>query len=253
MSSEMLGTSGEASDAIDRTVVLSSAQSDATEVRFGIRAMLITMAAIAVATSVFGAILRQVPQDARLPLAAYWGGLTTIAIGVAVSVAWSRYRAERVAGSALYRLVPHSYMFPRAPDFAMTLSGICLLLTAALVGIITSVPVADLTAADWWKMLNFNPVYALIPFGAGISVLWWRRVLVTDSGLLVRNNHIAWERCRRWYWDACNKNVAVIASDNHKSIVVKVPAEVSAAIQSLLDAKIRRLTTSAATAQSESR
>ena len=48
---------------------------EATDVRFSIRAMLIVMAVVAVATSAVAAYIRSFPADLRMELTLYWGVL----------------------------------------------------------------------------------------------------------------------------------------------------------------------------------
>jgi hypothetical protein len=72
-----------------------------------------------------------------------------------------------------------------------------------------------------------------------MSFLWWRRILMTENGLIVRNNFVPWEHCQRWYWDACNKDVAVIATS--KSIAMRIPDSERDKIEALLDTHIAML------------
>ena len=95
---------------------LSEPSHDVTEVRFGMRSMLIAMAVVAVVMTALGAFVRQFPAEAELRLAIYWGILALMLLAIFAYTGRKRYRAERQAGHVHFRLVPHSYFFPRARD-----------------------------------------------------------------------------------------------------------------------------------------
>jgi hypothetical protein len=61
---------------------------------------------------------------------------------------------------------------------------------------------------------------------------------VAENGLIIRNRFVPWEKCQRWYWDACSKNVAVILTG--KSTALRVPVEKRAELVAMLEGKIRR-------------
>jgi Domain of unknown function (DUF5673) len=211
---------------------------DATEVRFGMRAMLIVMSVVAVATGGLGAFIRHFPPNARPQLAAYWGILGVAVIGLIAYHARRRYVVERQAGHVLFLLEQHSYFLPHAPGLATIIGASLLLAFAPLMWVVGSFAIAE---GDWWLWSNpsgiWSTSYCLIAAGTGITLLWWRRVRIAEHGLVVRSKFVPWENCRRWYWDACNKDVVVLESPQFKRVAVKVPAEVRAAIESLLKEK----------------
>lgn len=92
---------------------------DAIDVRFSTRALLIIMAVVAVAATSLGAFVRSFPEDVRLKLAAYWGGLIIIIMGVTIYHARRRFIAEKKAGRVLFVLPTHRYFLPRAPRASM--------------------------------------------------------------------------------------------------------------------------------------
>jgi hypothetical protein len=216
---------------------------DTTEVRFSIRSLLVAMAVMAVVTSALGAFIRHFPPEAHWRLAIYWGILAAILLAMFAYMARNRYQAERLAGHVLYRLVPHSYFFPRAPGCAITLAGTACLAFAPALWVAYSFSIADPNGVGWWRSIDFNAVYAIFAAGVGISIFWWRRIIVAENGFIKRNDFIPWDDCARWYWDACNKNVAVIATNTHGQIVVKVPAERRPAIEALLSERVTKKVT----------
>ena len=213
---------------------------DATEVRFGMRAMLIVMAVVAVATTALGAFIRHFPNDVQLRLSAYWGILAAILAGLIAFYARQRYLAERKAGHVLFLLTPHSYFIPRAPGLASVVAGTLLLAVAPAMWIVGSFAIALSNSWEhWFRAMNWSAFYSLIATGTGVTIFWWRRIRLAEYGLVIRNRFVPWENCR-WYWDACNKNVLVFEFDvnnRHGSMAVKVPAEDRAAAETLLDEK----------------
>jgi hypothetical protein len=194
---------------------------------------------VAVVTSGLGAFIRHFPPDARPRLAAYWGFLAVVLVGLIAYHARRRYVAERQAGHVLFLLEQHSYFLPRAPGLARVFGASLLLAFAPFMWVVGSFAIVD---GDW-SVLWFNPVgvwstlYCLIAAGSGITLLWWRRVRLAEHGLVIRSKFVPWEHCRRWYWDACSKCVVVLESPQFKRVAVEVPAEDRAAIESLLNEK----------------
>jgi hypothetical protein len=211
---------------------------DATEVRFGIRSMLIVMAVVAVVMSSLGAFIRRFPPEAHLRLAIYWSILGVILAAVFAFTARQRYLAESRAGRVLYRLVPHSYFFPRAPGCGIALAGTLCLAVAPALWVTYSFLLAQPNSSLWSRAFDLNSIFAISAGGAGLSFFWWRRIIVSEQGIIKRNIFAPWSECRRWYWDACNKNVAVIAADRIGTLAVRVPPEQRDAVTALLNAQI---------------
>jgi hypothetical protein len=205
-----------------------------TEVRFSIRSLLVLMTVLAVIVSALGAFIRRFPPEARLRLSLYWAGLAALMLAMFIYTARKRYLAESQAGRVMFRLIPHSYMFPRAPSWSYFLMGVGCLAFAPTIWIFYSFWVGDVSTPAWQSVTNINVVYALMAAAAGFSYLWWRRIIVAENGLIIRNIFVPWCECRSWYWDACNRKVAVVRTNIQAMTAMKVPDEERDAITSLL-------------------
>ena len=209
---------------------------DATEVRFGMRAMLMVMAAVAVVTTALGAFVRHFPKDVQLRLSVFWGILAVILAGLIAFHARRRYVAERQAGRVLFLLAPHSYFIPRAPGFARAVAGALLLAVAPAVWIVGSFEIAygDLWSVWFHPSGIINTINGLIATGTGVTILWWRHVRLAEKGIVLRSRFIPWGGGLRWYWDACNKDVIVLESPKFKRVAAKVPNADRKAVDMLL-------------------
>jgi hypothetical protein len=205
-----------------------------TEVRFSIRSLLILMAVLAVIVSALAAFIRRFPPEARLRLSLYWAVLAALMVAMFIYAARKRYLAESQAGRVIFRLVPHSYMFPRAPGWGYVLMGVGCLAFAPAIWLVDSFWVGDVSNPSWQSVANINVIYAFIAAAAGFSFLWWRRIIVAENGLIIRNMFVPWSDCRSWYWDACNRNVAVVRTNIQAMTAMKVPDEDRDAIELLL-------------------
>ena len=89
----------------------------------------------------------------------------------------------------------------------------------------------------WWRAFDWSTIYAFVTAGVGFSFFWWQRTIVAENGIIKRNVFVPWSDCRRWYWDACNKNVAVVVTGRRGSLAMKVPAAEREALATLLTRK----------------
>jgi hypothetical protein len=208
--------------------------SNQTEVRFSIRSVLILMAVLAGLISALGAFIRRFPPESRLRLGLYWGCLAALMVAMFIYTGHRRFTAEAKAGRVLFRFVPHSYMFPRAHGWTHMLMGIGCLAFAPAVWVAYSFWVGDPTKPAWQGVGNINVVYALMSAAAGFSFIWWRRIVVSENGLIIRNNFVPWGDCLSWYWDACNRDVVVVRTTIQSMTAMKVPAGDRSAIEQLL-------------------
>ncbi len=205
---------------------------DATEVRFSIRAMLIGTAIAAVVFTSLGAFIQHFPANVQPRLLLFWS-IQTAAITVLIAYHMRRrILAERKAGRVLMLLPLHSYFLPRAPQFACVGTAIFLLLFAVGICVSDSFEIAAAPLGGWWFPVN---IYATILAGIGVTHLWWRRVRIAENGIVVRSNFVPWPSFRRWYWNACNKDVAVVERLNGGDVAFKVPEQDRAAIEALFE------------------
>jgi hypothetical protein len=77
-------------------------------------------------------------------------------------------------------------------------------------------------------------IYGLAGSSAGLACFWWRRIRIAEHGLVVRSKFIPWDKCFRWYWDACNKNVVVINCAPRLHLALIVPAEARSIVNEIL-------------------
>jgi hypothetical protein len=207
---------------------------DATEVRFSIRALLIVTACVAVGTTALGAFLRQFPKEAQLRLLLYWGLLAIILIMLILYHAWRRRTSERQAGRTHFVLTRYNYFLPRSVRWATIIPGTLLLLVAPLYWAYGSFSVAENKPGAWSNAFNWPAIYSVAMCGSGLTLLWWRRVKLTENGVLIRNRFVPWGNCTRWYWDACNKHVIVIQMKTPTRMAARTSPEDRDGIESLL-------------------
>jgi hypothetical protein len=207
---------------------------DGTEVQFSIRAMLIATTVVAVAVTAVGVFIRTFPEDVRFNLAIYWGVLAVFFVALFAFHAGRRYLAEKQAGSIRFRLMRHSYFLPHAPVFVNYALGVLLLTAGPGMWVGGSFVIAEKHTV-WEVIPNYSAMICVLVSGYGISYLWWRQVQLCEHGLIMRNDVTLWPNCQRWYWDACNKNVAVVVVDKGSPVPAKVPADDRAAVEALLN------------------
>lgn len=210
---------------------------DATEVRFNTRSLLIVMAVGAVAASALGAFIRQFPPDARPRLLVFWGVLAAIMAALVVFHAWRRRVAERKAGHVLLQVAKHSYFFLRQPVRATYLAGGLSLLIAPAMWVGCSFIIAKSPPSEWWRMINYGTIYSIFLSGAGITYFWWRRIRMCENGVVVRNRFLPWTNCKRWYWDACTKNVLVMEFSGYGLLPVQVTEDSRPAAEAIMNEK----------------
>lgn len=214
----------------------------ATDVRFSTRSLLIVMGVVAVSATALGAFIRSFPEDVRLSLAAYWSFLVVIVIGVIIYHARKRYKAEQQAGRVQFVLPRHSYFLPRVPWVGTALVGSFFFVVGPAMWIVESFMLENRGLLQ--AMFSLNTYYGPAATGMGITIFWWRNVHLTEHGLVVRNMFFPWTNITRWYWDACNKNVAVISGKGSNGVAVLVPLEDRDAVDSLLHEKVQSRPTS---------
>jgi hypothetical protein len=207
---------------------------DETEVRFSIRALLIVTACVAVGTTALGAFLRQFPKEAQLRLLLYWGLLAITVIALILHHARRRRNSERQAGRTHFVLTRHSYFLPQSARWAAIIPGTLLLLVPPVYWVFGSFLIAENKPGAWSNAFNWPAIYSVAMCGSGLTLLWWRRIKLTENGVLLRNRFIPWGDCTRWYWDACNKHVIVIQMKTPARMAARTSPEDRDAIESLL-------------------
>jgi hypothetical protein len=213
-----------------------------TDVRYGTRSLLVAMATFAVALTALSALLQSFPADMRPQLAVSWLVLFLI-LGACVAYnARRRYLAEKQAGVVRFRLVPHSYWFPRMPSLARALLGTLLLIYAPVIWLgMSLIAVAEDTPV-WTQAFNWHTYFAIWASASGMNYLWWhRKVRVCEHGLVVRHKFIPWGDCRRWYWDAVYRDVIVVGYNQNEKVALKTPTEERAAVEGFVSRRTFRI------------
>jgi hypothetical protein len=212
---------------------------DTSDVRFGMRAVLVLMALTAVGATVLGAFLRQFPSQVQPRLWIYWSVFLALVGGVLLISARRRYLAERKAGRVLLRLAPHSYALPHAPRFVRLSMGIMMLTWAPIMWVIGTFELGQPGAIPWRQIADFPTAYSLAIFGAGLGFFWWAQsIRVSENSVVDRSEFLSWELCREWRWDICYPHVAVLEFEKHQSVLAVVPTELRIEIAKLLQEKV---------------
>jgi hypothetical protein len=137
-----------------------------------------------------------------------------------------------------FRLVPHSYYLPRVPTIARVLLGVVLLLTAPAFWVALSFLIVRENMAAWTLLFNWQTYVAIAASASGLNYLWWHgKVRVCEAGVVVRHKFFPWSACRRWYWDACYRDVIVLEYDQHPKVALNVPAEERAAVEAFVSSR----------------
>jgi hypothetical protein len=212
---------------------------DVTDVRFSMRSLLMVTALAAVIAAALGAFVRRFPADAQPRLWIFWGILASLVFALALFHAWLRYRAEKKAGLVLLQLVPHSYFFPRTPRFAAILIPAFLTAAAPALWLGESFLIARAELKVWSGVLNWTAFCSVFTTGLGISYFWWqKRVRLGTNGVVVRHRFVSWRWCRRWYWDACYRDVVVMEFEGLQWIAARVPPDEREAVERVLQDRL---------------
>jgi hypothetical protein len=213
-------------------------EAEHTDVRFGTRSLLAAMIAVAILATILGSFARFFPSDERFKMAVYWGLLGAVLTVVCVVNAWSRHRAEKLAGRVYFRLARHSYFFPRSPRLAFLVRLAYTLLLCMGFLLFYSFLVAHGALSDFGVLYSLYPAFFA---GGALTLAWWRRrIRICENGVVSDNWFIPWDRCRWFYWDAVMPSVIVIEWRQAGRIAASVPLEQHDVVESLLRNKMRK-------------
>jgi hypothetical protein len=214
-------------------------EDDATEVRFGMRSVMIVMTGVALVLTVIGVQIRRFPADTQLRLSIYWGVFAALLLVMCLIYARRRYEAEKNAGRILFQFTPHSYFLPRVPRFAAILVGVSLVFFGLIIWAAGASAIAE---NDWlssvgkgaWQLI----FCAVLPAATGIKFLWWhRKVRFCENGVLVRDKSLPWNTYRRFYWDAYYRKVIVVQWSEGGNTAVRVPRNERERVEAMLQEK----------------
>lgn len=206
-----------------------------TDVRFGMRALLVLMGGVAIAAALFGILLRKIPEEFQTLSTVICGGIAAVLTGCFIYAGWRRRLLEMRAGTPRFVLVPHSYLFPHAPRLGSKLIGITAILYGVSVLVFVGFMFGERFSGRLGATLAWNSMYAIMAVLFGVSMLWWNRAVhLCDDGLLLRNQFVPWSKLQRYYWDACDRDVIVLDT----WLAVHVPVEDRTAVEQFVAARI---------------
>lgn len=183
-----------------------------SDARFGIRSLLILMLITAIVSALLGTLLRRYPAEARGEIVGWWLLLPVLLGGAMFICARLRRQVELQAGGVIVEAIPHSYFLPRYPGVMNGFLGAVAIALGLLLWGGLSVNASDPTGAGLhWPAIAVWMAIAIYLIAMGITFLWWhRRVRICERGIVARFYDRPWPTLRRYYWDACNRDVLVL-------------------------------------------
>jgi hypothetical protein len=74
------------------------------------------------------------------------------------------------------------------------------------------------------QAVGVHSIYGIIGSSLGITYLWWHSgVRLSEHGMVVRHNFVPWSDVKRWFWDACNRDVIVFEFTWFNQVALNVP------------------------------
>jgi hypothetical protein len=201
-----------------------------SRVRFSLRGVFITTAAVAICLAAISPWLRHRTADERKALAKIWGNVAAGAVATVGGGCVLRLREERRAGAARYRL----------PLSVTALAAVCSvagsLFLLAMVALVSFVEVPP---------ANQMPVFNTVAIQAGVVAalaglgLWWRSgcLELCDNGLLQGFNLIPYKSIRGFRWGTSGPNLLVVQV-GLMTVTVRLHAEDKPGIEQYLQSRL---------------
>jgi hypothetical protein len=184
------------------TVPLEEIRPEPSDVRFGMRGLLVTMTGVAVATAVFGSLLRGMEPERRFDIATTWGLCGLVVLGCVGYYARLRFQLERLGGSTIFVLVPRSILgIPARPWMTILLGSSSaglgvIFLAGTAVGISTELP------GSGFVLRMFACAFSGVLISIGITNMWWNRTLqLREHGVLRGVQLLWWSHVAERHWD----------------------------------------------------
>jgi hypothetical protein len=179
-----------------------AASPEPTDVRFGMRGLLLTMAVVAIASAALGPFFRDLTPGRRGEVATAWCIALAVVLALVGYHARNRFRLERLAGRRLVSLPPRARMgFPVRP---------WLVVFGGLISISAGLYYLAMVARIFGSVRN-NPaplvehVFPCLVSAAlismGIVTIWWNRtVQLRENGVLRGLKLLRWTHVTAHRW-----------------------------------------------------
>lgn len=175
---------------------------DTTDVRFGMRGLLLTMAAVAFASAMLGHQIRGLGEDIRWHVALVWAACSLVVVALVAWHARRRFRLERRAGRMLVALAPYGPFGLRLRSWPDAICGLLL--------IFVGVAQMEVAASAFERQRNVRIAYLQTAFprfcgaaliAGGIALIWWNRSMqLRQHGVLRGLRLTLWEHVTDCHW-----------------------------------------------------
>jgi hypothetical protein len=217
-----------------------------TAARFSTRAILWTMAIVAVVAASIGPIVRGLDPNLQLRLLTIWGLLM---LGVLLATSYQargRFKAERLAGGVYFMMPMFDERMPEMGQVrrSMNILGaafLALLMLFSYSTIATSTPVG---VAPSELMAIFFTMFASIWWLSKIvATLWWRNnIRICENGVLWERRLLLWDHIVEHQWATASVLELKGIDQNGVDLLLKIPVpyERYHVLKSIIEAKIVR-------------
>jgi hypothetical protein len=180
------------------------ALADPSDVRFGMRGLLLAMTVVAIAMGILGTLYRNFNPASRATVATMWGLCALIVLGRVGYCAYVRIHLERMAGHTICVLAPRGVFGAGRKPWTTVLVGLILAglgvyylaLATAFAGQVppgTSEPL---------RMGLLPCVAGAALISVGTVTIWWNRtVQLREQGVLRGLRLLRWTHITKHYWD----------------------------------------------------
>ena len=203
-----------------------------TDVRFGMRGLLLTMAIVAIGAAALGPYFRGLAAEARGPVAVMWGACGAIVLLLVGYHARTRIRLERQAGRTILALTPRGIFGLPARPWLIIISGLLWIgiglyyLALAADGFRGAAGVREPVILSVMPCLLSAALVSM-----GITTIWWNRaVQLREHGVLRGLRLLLWTHSTSHRWrvgavtfegvDQRHRDIqltAIVAADERKT------------------------------------
>jgi hypothetical protein len=177
-----------------------------SDVRYGMRGLLLTMTAVAAGTAVLGSTVRGASVESRTHIAANCGVCALVVLGCVGYYARLRFRLEQLAGHTILVLAPRGTLGIAARPWMTMLAG---LFWVGLGLYFLAVMAIDATMPPGNRAPFIVSLFPCVISGAlismGIATMWWKRkVQFRDHGALWGVRLLRWTHVTDQRWDGAS-------------------------------------------------
>lgn len=175
---------------------------DTTDVRFGMRSLLLTMAGVAFVAAMLGHQIRGFRDDIRWHVALVWAACSLVVVALVAWHARRRFRLERRAGRMLVALAPYGPFGLRLRSWPDAICGLLL--------IFVGVAQMEVAASALEGQRNVRIAYLQTAFpcfcgaaliAGGIALIWWNRSMQLRQHGVMRGLRLTlWEHVTDCHW-----------------------------------------------------